>query len=207
MSNTNGPQYSRTQTYVDPVAPTVPQATVIGERQVIADPQVDRIAVMQQAPVAAMTQVRTVEPAGAVQTAYSRRFTPDAVIAALVGLVLLIVGLLAVVRGGFDGDMNVPVVEVLGFTHTTTLGLIEAGLGVCLLICGATSSRSGALFFGSVMGIAGFVGAVQTESFAESLALESGLAWLLVIASVVVVVSSLMLPRIVTRSTNVRQVA
>ena len=87
-------------------------------------------------------------------------------IAAAVGLVVMIVGLLAIVRGGFDGPMEDPVVQVLGFTHTTTLGLIEVVLGGLLLICGASSWRSGALFFGSIMAIGGFIGAVQTDSFA-----------------------------------------
>ncbi len=204
MSNSNGPQYIRQETYVDPMTPAAPQAAVVNEQQVVAEPlQVDRVAVVQQAP---MAQVRTVEPSGAVETAYNRRFAPDAVIAALVGLVLLVIGLLAVVRGGFDGPMEDPIVEVLGFTHTTTLGLIEIGLGLCLLICGVTSSRSGALFFGSVLGIAGFVGAVQTESFEEPFALESGLAWLMVIAAIAVVASALLMPRFITRSSTVHQI-
>jgi hypothetical protein len=38
------------------------------------------------------------------------------VIAALVGLVLLVIGLIAIVRGGFSGPMLDPVVKVLGFT-------------------------------------------------------------------------------------------
>ena len=206
MSN-DGPQYIRRETYVDPVIPgaqAVPaQGVIVNDPRVVAaSPQVDRIVVHEPvAPV--VTQVPTVAQAGAVQTAYSRRFAPDAVITALVGLVLLVVGLLAVVRAGFDGPMETPVVEVLGFTHTTTLGLIETFLGLCLLLCGVTSSRSGALFFGSVLGIAAFIGAVQTESFDESLALESSHAWLMVVAAVVVVIASLLMPRIVTRSTTV----
>ena len=88
-------------------------------------------------------------------------------IAAVAGLVILVVGLIAIVRGGFDGPMSTPVVEVLGFTHTTLLGLIEIAIGGALLISGATRSRSGAVLFGSVLGIAGFVGAVQTESFTD----------------------------------------
>lgn len=201
MSNIDGPQYVRRENYVDPPTPAVPQAAIVTEQRLVPGPA-DRTEVVQQAPVVAVTQVRTTAPAGNVRTAYSRRFAPDAVIAALVGLFLLIVGLLAVVRGGFDGSMDVPVVEVLGFTHTTTLGLIEAGLGLCLLISGATSSRSGALLFASVMGIAGFVGAVQTKSFAKSLALESGHAWLLVVAAIAVVASALLMPRFVTHSTT-----
>ncbi|MDO9176251.1 MAG: hypothetical protein Q7V62_15695, partial [Actinomycetota bacterium] len=98
------------------------------------------------------------------------------------------------------------IVEVLGFTHTTTLGLIEIAIGVCLLIAGATRSRSGALFFGAILGVAGFVGAVQTESFDTSLALESSMAWLAALAGLIVVLAALMLPRFARQSTVVEQV-
>lgn len=204
MSDLNGPQYMRRETYADP---GLPADAVVSEQRVVSSPQINRVAVTQEPVVAApVAQIRTVAaPVGAVQTAYSRRFAPDAIIASVVGLVLLVVGLLAVVRGGFDGPMETPVVEVLGFTHTTTLGLIEAFVGVCLLIAGVTSSRSGALFFGSVLGIAAFVGAVQTESFAEPLALESGHAWLMVFAAAIVVASALLMPRFTTRSTSIHQ--
>jgi hypothetical protein len=154
----------------------------------------------------AQTIVATPVAGTRVRRAYSSHFEPDAVIAALVGLALLLVGLIAVTRGGFDGKMSDPVVEVLGFTHTTTLGLIEIALGVFLLIAGATRSRSSAMFFGAVLGVAGFVGAVQTESFNESLALESSMAWLVVIAGVVVVLSAVMMPRFARQSTVIENV-
>jgi hypothetical protein len=155
---------------------------------------------------ASVDGVVAVPAATRVRKAYSSHFEPDAIIAALVGLALLLVGLIAVTRGGFDGKMSDPVVEVLGFTHTTTLGLIEVALGVFLLIAGASRSRAGAMFFGAVLGVGGFVGAVQTESFRSSLALESSMAWLAVIAGVVVVLSALMMPRFARRSTVIEHV-
>lgn len=136
-------------------------------------------------------------------TTSTSRFEPDAVITALVGLVLLVVGLIVIIRGGFAGPMSEPVVEVLGFTYTTTLGLIEIVIGLCLLISGATRSRSGGMLFGAVLGVAGFIGAVQTESFHESLALESEMAWLAVAAGVVVVAVALLLPRFSKNSTTI----
>jgi hypothetical protein len=136
-----------------------------------------------------------------VRTAYTARFAPDAVIAAAVGLVLLIVGLIAITRGGFDGPMSDPIVKVLGFTHTTALGLIEIVLGAGLLLNGATCSRGGALVFGSVLGIAGFVGAVQAASFRTSLALESAMGWLAVLAGLAVAGSALLIPRFTRYST------
>lgn len=191
-----------------PMTPVVASDPRYVQQIPTAGPRIDAIAtavpadvVVHEVPVAHQTVVA--EPVRRIS--YTRRFAPDAVIAAVVGLVLLLIGLLAITRGGFDDPMSLPVVSVLGFTHTTTLGLIEIVIGGCLLICGATSSRSGAIFFGSVLGIAGFVGAAQTESFRENLALESGLAWLCVLGAVLVVGSALLMPRFITRTNRVQR--
>lgn len=188
MTINEGPYHERSEAVIEtPMAHTVVQQTAGGP---VATP------IVTAAPVVG-TRVRK---------AYTSHFEPDAIIAALVGLVLLLVGLIAVTRGGFEDEMSLPVVEVLGFTHTTTLGLIEIALGLSLLIAGTTRSRSGAMFFGSVLGIAGFVGAVQTDSFTEPLALESSMAWLAVLAGVVVVLSALMMPRFARNSTVIENV-
>jgi len=184
MTFAEGPLHERTETVVDAPAVEVHDVPVGGTAEVVA----------------------TALPAGHVRRAYTSRWAPDAVIAALVGLVLLVMGLIAITRGGFDGPMSDPVVQVLGFTHTSTLGLLEIIIGVCLLITGATRSRSGDMFFGSVLGIAAFVGAVQTSSFKKSLALESSMAWLAVIAGVAIVVSALLMPRYARRSTVIEQI-
>ena len=143
---------------------------------------------------------------GHVRTASASRFAPDAIISAIAGLVVLVIGLIAIVRNGFDGPMSDPRLEVLGFTHTTTLGLIEIAIGAALLISGATRSRAGEVFFGALLGIGGFVGAVQAESFDTSLALESSMAWLAVVVAVVVVLAALMLPRYARQSTSIERV-
>ena len=140
-----------------------------------------------------------------VQTTTRTRFAPDSVTTGLIGLVMVVIGLIAIIRGGFDGPMSEPVVRVLGFTYTTTLGLIEVGIGLCLLLSAAARSRSAEVFFGAVLGIAGFVGAVQTDSFHKSLALESGMAWLAVVAGFVIVASALLLPRFARNSTTITQ--
>jgi hypothetical protein len=141
-----------------------------------------------------------------VATSHGRRYAVDSVVVGIVGLVLMIVGLIAVTRAGVDGPMAEPVVKVLGFTHTATLGAIEIGIGLCLLICAATTSKSGSLFFGLVLGVGAIVGAVQTDSFRHSLALESGFAWLAVIAAAVVVLVSLLIPRLATHTTRVEAI-
>lgn len=207
MSIENGPTFERREVAYDTDAPAVANTPPVhDQRYVQVQPVVDRVLVdpaVAQAPVVAQAQV--VAPAG-VQTSFNRRFAPDAIIAAVFGLILLLVGLLAITRGGFDGPMSEPVVQVLGFSHTTTLGLIDIAAGAFLLIAGATTSRSGAIFMSSVLGIGAFVGALQTKSFEKSLALESSFAWLVVIGSIVVLLSALLLPRYITRSRTVRPV-
>ena len=141
-----------------------------------------------------------------VATTTSRQYAFDSFIVGIVGLAVLIVGLIAITRGGFDGPMNDPIVSVVGFTHTTTLGLIEAGIGLCLLLAAAARSRAAAIFFGLVLGVGGIVGAVQTDSFSNSLALESGLAWLAVALGLIVVLASLIVPRTTTKSAHVESI-
>jgi peptidoglycan/LPS O-acetylase OafA/YrhL len=116
---------------------------------------------------------------------------------------MIVVGLIVIAKGGFDGPMSEPVVKMFGFTYTTTLGLIEIAIGLCLLVSAAARSRSAEVFFGAILGIAGFVGAVQTESFREQLALESGMAWIAALAGLVIVVVALLLPRFSKNSTTI----
>ena len=187
MALTQGPSYERTNTVVDNHTPAVPMQQLPASGEQFTEP------------------VAPVQHARQVQTTSASRFAPDALIAAAVGLVLLVIGLIAVVRGGFAGPMSDPVVNVLGFTHTTILGLIEIGFGICLLAAGASQSRSGALFFGGALGVGGFVGAVQTKSFVHALALESSMAWIAVVAGAVVVLVALLLPRFVTQSNSITQ--
>lgn len=151
----------------------------------------------------AVTESPQVTQEEQVSTTSSSRFAPDSIITGLIGLVMLVVGLIAVTRGGFDGPMSEPVIRVFGFTYTSTLGLIEIGIGLCLLLSAAARSRSGELFFGALLGIAGFVGAIQTESFRKSLALEPGMGWLAVAAGSVIVVAALLLPRVSKNSTTI----
>ena len=177
-------------------------------RPIVAEPAV-------AAPVAAVTPVApvvdqvVVQPVGVhqtVATSYGRHYAFDSVVVGLVGLAFLLLGLIAMTRAGFDGSMRDPVVEVLGFTHTATLGMIETGIGLCLVLCAATMTRGGSVFFGLLLGVGAFVGAVQTDSFERSLALESSLAWLAVLAAVIVVLVSLLVPRMVTRTNRVEAV-
>ncbi|MCU1389502.1 MAG: hypothetical protein JWL72_2840, partial [Ilumatobacteraceae bacterium] len=112
----NAPEFIRDEAHVE---------TVYAERAYVETPYVAPavVAPVERAvvatPVAAAPVVSV--PVGTQRTSYTRRFAPDAVVAAIAGLFITLIGLLAVTRGGFDGPMDTPVVSVLGFTHTTLL--------------------------------------------------------------------------------------
>ncbi|MCU1395513.1 MAG: hypothetical protein JWM34_3941 [Ilumatobacteraceae bacterium] len=188
--------------YIDPdVQPVVAGRTVSADgRTMIVEAPVATARVAE--PVVVASPVST----GRVETTYGRRYAFDSFIVGLVGLALLIVGLVAAVRAGFDGPMSTPVVKVLGYTHTTTLGLIEIGIGVCLLIAAAATSRGAEVFFGLALAVGAIVGAVQTESFRRDLALQSSLAWIAAVAGAVVVLVSLIVPRMTTRTARVESI-
>lgn len=140
-----------------------------------------------------------------VRTTNMSHLAPDAIVTGIIGLAVLLFGLIAVVRAGLGGVLAEPVVRIFSFDHTATLGLIEVGIGLCLLISASASSRSAKMFFGAALGIGGFVGAVQTDSFNETLALESEFAWIAVVAGLVIVAAVLFLPRYDKRSTSLTQ--
>lgn len=141
-----------------------------------------------------------------VRTTYMSKLTPDAVLAGVIGIIVLLFGLIAVVRAGLGGELAEPVVRILGFDHTATLGLIEVGIGLCLLVSASVSSRGGEMFFGAVLGIAGFVGAVQSGSFSDTLALESAMGWVAAVLGLAVVVAVLSIPRYGRKSTTLTRV-
>jgi hypothetical protein len=140
-----------------------------------------------------------------VRTTSQSRFAPDALVAGAVGLALLLFGLIAIIRCGVGGAISKPVIQLFGFNHTAVLGFIEVGIGLCLLASAASAWRGGEFFFGAVLGIGGFVGAVQVDSFQSSLALETSMGWIAVIAGIIVVAATSLLPRYGMHTTSVTQ--
>lgn len=135
-------------------------------------------------------------------TATARRWAFDSAICGLVGVVSAVVGLIALARAGVDETLSDPLVDVVGFQHTALLGFVEVGVGAALLLAAAVASRGAAIFFGTLLAIAAFVGAIEADRFRDRLGLESSFAWLTFVAAVVVVVTALLVPRITSRTTT-----
>jgi lysylphosphatidylglycerol synthetase-like protein (DUF2156 family) len=184
---------------VAPVAgePTVVQPAVV--QQPVQPIQLVGQPVQAVQPAAAVAAVQPLPTSGVVRRRFWQ-FDAAAVITAIAGVVLLLIGLIVIARAGLD-PLTGESVEVLGFTHTPLLGVIEAAAGLLLLLAGVTKSREGAMFLATVIGIAAFVGAVQAESFERQLAIEEEFAWILVAAAVLVLLANLLIPRFSSRST------
>ncbi|MDQ1481865.1 MAG: hypothetical protein QOI44_2726, partial [Actinomycetota bacterium] len=85
-------------------------------------------------------------------------FSPGQILAGILGVVVAIIGIIAVSRGGIDGTLNVPMVSVAGTDQSAMLGLAEFAAGL-LLVLGALSYAARWLiaFVGVVMVIGGVV--------------------------------------------------
>jgi hypothetical protein len=134
-----------------------------------------------------------------VVTSRTTAFAPASIVAAVVGVVLLLLGGITLARAGLDGSLDVPIVSVAGFTATAILGLIEIGFGLILLLTALAQERIAIMFVAIIGGVSALVVVFQPTLGEVSLGIERGFAVLAAIVMAVIVVSAL-LPSITRRS-------
>jgi hypothetical protein len=116
--------------------------------------------------------------------------SPGQVIAGVLGLVLAIVGVIAVARGGIDSSLNVPVVRAGGFDQSAMLGAIELGLGL-LLILGALSAAARGLIVavGALMVLGGvFLGAAG-PTVLRDVGTVHGTGWAIMVCGIIAIIA------------------
>ncbi len=185
----------------EPTQPTQPMPPPLVERQ----PVVETVGVsdLRTVPVHERVVVEATPQVIERHTrATARRWAFDSAICGAIGVIYAVVGLIAISRAGMDAPLSDRTVEVLGFGHTAVLGLIEIGVGVALLLAAAVASRGAAVFFGTALGIASFVGAIEADRFEARLGIESSYAWLSLTLALVVVLTALLVPRILSQTTT-----
>jgi hypothetical protein len=120
---------------------------------------------------------------------------PGQIVSLVAGIGFVAVGLVAVLRAGFDGSLAEPVVDVLGFTHTAWLGLAEIGLGLLLMLAGSSfAGRSLSVLLGALMVIGGVIIMSVPEDLPAELGLEEDFGMPLLVAGAVVALAALVLP-------------
>jgi hypothetical protein len=116
--------------------------------------------------------------------------SPGQVIAGVLGLVIAVIGIMAVSRGGIDSSMNVPMVRTAGLDQSAMLGAIELGLGL-LLILGALNyaARSLIVGIGVVMVLGGvFLGAASSTLLAD-VGTVHGTGWAIMVGGIIAIVA------------------
>jgi len=161
------------------------RAAIVDDREHLVSPQLP----VQEAVVGRET----------VLTSHTTRFEPASVVAAVVAVVLLLIGGITAVRAGVDGSLDKPVVTVANYTATALLGLIEIAFGLVLLAAALSRARQTVLFLGIVGGVLALIAAFQPSIGHGSLAIERGFAVVTALVMAVLVIAAL-LPTIQRRS-------
>jgi hypothetical protein len=118
-------------------------------------------------------------------------FSPGQIIAGILGVVVAIIGIIAVSRGGIDGTLNVPVVSVAGTDQSAMLGLAEFAAGL-LLVLGAMSYAARGLiaFVGVVMVIGGVVLGSASAEILHDVGTSQGTGWALMVGGIIAIVAA-----------------
>jgi hypothetical protein len=116
--------------------------------------------------------------------------SPGQVIAGALGLVIAVIGVMAVARGGIDGSLNVPMVRTAGLDQSAMLGLAELGLGL-LLVLGALSyaARSLIVAVGVVMVLGGVLIGAAGTTILRDLGTVQHTGWAIMIAGIIAIVA------------------
>jgi hypothetical protein len=110
------------------------------------------------------------------------RWDFGSVLATAAGVVLVVIGALALVRTGVDSSWYSPVEQVAGIDHTPLLGAIELGVGVLLVLAGLAGARMVAALIAVAGGTLAAVVAFEPDIVDSELALERGWATTLAVA-------------------------
>jgi hypothetical protein len=104
------------------------------------------------------------------------------------GAVLVIMGILALMRGGVEGSWSDPLVLVNGWPHSPLLGLLEVLAGVAMII--VSPSPMSELIVGASIAVLGVVALLEPQVLDESLTIDPGHAWRIVAIGCVAVLCS-----------------
>jgi hypothetical protein len=117
-----------------------------------------------------------------------------AMVAIAAGAALAILGGVVLMRAGVDDTWTQPRVQVFDANHTALLGALEIGVGVALMIAGATGSRLLVAILGLALAIAAAAVAIEPAELQSELAIERWWAWVLAATGAALVLSALSPP-------------
>jgi hypothetical protein len=121
-------------------------------------------------------------------------FSPAQMVAGLIGLILVILGGVALARVGFD-SLTGDTASVLGLDHTMLMALIDIVAGLLFLGAAASSSGRGSLIGLSLIAVAfGAIVAIEPDAFDGALGGGQDLGVLYLILGLVGLVAAMAFP-------------
>lgn len=134
-----------------------------------------------------------------------RRWALDAsdVVSLIAGLIVGVIGLLAIVELGFSDFPSEATADVAGFSMTQVWGLVSIVLGLLLIAGCGSIGRSVMTFAGAITLVAGIVIIAAGEELDATMAAESSYGWLLAIVGAVVLVAAIAIPTVAHRRDRV----
>jgi hypothetical protein len=134
-----------------------------------------------------------------------RVWSPAQVVAGAIGLFLVVLGAVVLLRNGFDSFTGTTV-DVLGFEHTTAMGIVHIGIGLIFLGAASTLGGLGSLTFVSLAAVAfGLITIIEPGNMAEWVGGAPEIGWLYVAIGAVSMLVAWAAPTIVQRSTATKQ--
>lgn len=137
----------------------------------------------------------TVEsPTGAASAVTrSHRFSPGQLLGGAAGIVLVVVGIIAVTRTGIDSSLNRPITDIAGLSQSALVGLIEIGAGLIIVLSAASIAYRGVMgTFGALLVVAGIITAAANFKMSLDLGADHATGWFVAILGAVAVVGSLL---------------
>ena len=118
-------------------------------------------------------------------------FSPGQILAGILGIVVAVIGVIAMSRAGLDGSLNKPVVDVAGTDQSAMLGIAEFALGL-LLVLGALNYAARWLiaFVGVVMVIGGVVLGAASSTILEDVGTSQGTGWAIMVGGIIAIVAA-----------------
>ena len=134
-----------------------------------------------------------------------RVMSPARVVAGILGVLLLIMGGVALARTGF-GSLTGETATVLGFEHTTLMGLIDIVAGLMFLVAAAAVAVRGQLTGVSLLAAAfGAVMMIEPEALSSALGGGSDLGLVYVVVGLLGLLAAMMFPTRVTEAEAVHE--
>jgi hypothetical protein len=133
-------------------------------------------------------------PAGRTSAVSRRRhFSPGQIISGLLGVLLVVMGVIAVTRCGIDGSLNTPTTQIFGLIHSSWVGIVEIVAGLLLVIGAADESfRAVSGVVGVLLFLAGVVVAAASLKLLLNIGTEHATGWFALIVGAIAIASSLL---------------